>query len=272
MEPIPSWEPLSSLDTERNHALPSSCMAPQAVAPTPAEVLATNVRRLREARGWRQADVAGLARTAGFPAWAEGTVAQIEAGTRRVTTDELFFLSLLLRAPLAELFWPTDPSPTAIVHVGDIPVPAGTLAASAGQLPNPTLVSRAARTVDPTLSATQVGIVLATLQETLPNALGAALLPSNFPADPTAAEEAELLAGVASRLRERPVDVAAVAGRLWNGRGIRAERERRLAAADGTGDPRVRRGHITRALIAELEQAFAEIERARRSTKRRSRR
>lgn len=57
-----------------------------------------------------------------------------------------------------------------------------------------------------------------------------------------------------------PTEVTAISFSLWD-QGLTEEREERLAKSAGAGDVSRRRGHITRKLIAELEN---EIERKRR--------
>lgn len=63
---------------------------------------------------------------------------------------------------------------------------------------------------------------------------------------------------VAKRSNLAPYLVVAGSRRLWGGRRLAEERDRRLAEVEGAGDlsPRSRqakRGHITRQLVAELE-------------------
>jgi hypothetical protein len=60
-------------------------------------------------------------------------------------------------------------------------------------------------------------------------------------------------AELAQRLGLRPEDVYGAAERLW-GHNLHQERERRLAELGdlSASERRVRRGHITRALVAEL--------------------
>ena len=89
-------------------------MAPPSI-PTSSEVLARNLRRLREARRLSQSELAGMLRAVGLRQWVGPTVAQVEAMTRRVSIDELFALSFLLRAPMADLFSPVSK------HVGIAP-------------------------------------------------------------------------------------------------------------------------------------------------------
>jgi hypothetical protein len=80
-----------------------------------------------------------------------------------------------------------------------------------------------------------------------------------------AAGEAEQAA--AGRLGTSPVVLSVLAHRLW-GRGLSAERDRRVAE-QGQAPPRTvqaRHGHITRALLAELQDAYPnvkELDRAR---------
>lgn len=211
--------------------------------PTPSELLAANVRRLREAAGLRQWDVAALMRLNGFTAWVEGTEAQVESGRRRVSTDELFALSLILEAPLSELFQPAEHEHVTHVRVGDF-VPSAS----------------AIRIVVGGSSSTEEG-------EAARKSLRRAIAFRSFRSDLLSAEETELVQDVASRLGRRPSDVANMAKQLWRGNGILMERERRVADAYRQGDIAIHRGHVMRALTAELDEALttAGIRRQRRT-------
>ena len=69
-------------------------------------------------------------------------------------------------------------------------------------------------------------------------------------------EEAGLAEEAAARFGTTPADVKKTAARIWS-RTFREERERRLAKGAGEGDLRVRRGHVTRELMTELEAVYA---------------
>lgn len=75
-----------------------------------------------------------------------------------------------------------------------------------------------------------------------------------------AAVEAVLLERASRLLGESQERIAQAAGECW-GHGIAEERELRLARGSGAGDIRVRRGHVTRLLVEELDQKVFAIER-----------
>ena len=80
-------------------------------------VMAANVRRMREDRGWRQADLAQqMAPTCG---WTANTVAAVENGRRGIGGDEVPFLCHALRVPVTSLY-----GGPATVAAGDLALPA----------------------------------------------------------------------------------------------------------------------------------------------------
>jgi transcriptional regulator with XRE-family HTH domain len=78
-------------------------------------VVASQVRALRERRGWSQADLAGHA------GMLQQTVARLEKGKRRVTVDDLFSLAAALDVAPVELlaasFEPCEVPVTTAVHL-----------------------------------------------------------------------------------------------------------------------------------------------------------
>ena len=71
--------------------------------PTLAEVIGSNLRRVRGERGWLQDDVARRVRAVGVP-WSPPVVAAIEAGTREIHFAELVLAVAALDIDLADLF------------------------------------------------------------------------------------------------------------------------------------------------------------------------
>ena len=190
---------------------------------TPSEIFAGNLRKRREELRWSQEDLAAGCRTWGLDGFARAAIAQIEGGRRRVSLDEAVVLAYLLQTPISPSASVPDrafPSPEKWFSLLTTD-PSTTL--RIGSSPAPAWILRvpASNIVDP-------GAVLKDRREA------------------AAVEKMALDLGVS---RE---DVAQAAVRLW-GHGIFDERERRLA--DGTGDIRVRRGLITRQLMAELSRA-----------------
>jgi transcriptional regulator with XRE-family HTH domain len=91
----------------------------------------------------------------------------------------------------------------------------------------------------------------------LPRVLGVSLeeLLNGLPApSPVEAGPDEATVKAARRLDADPVDVDAMAQRLW-GRTLTAERDVRVGAATRSRADQARRGHVTRALIDELRGA-----------------
>lgn len=66
-------------------------------------VVGMNVRQLREARGWRQIDVASRMAGLGHEQWRDATVAMVEGGNRNVRLDEVADLARVLDTTLVEL-------------------------------------------------------------------------------------------------------------------------------------------------------------------------
>ena len=84
----------------------SSCIL-GCVAVSYADVLAKNVRAARARRGLEQEPLAARMRALGFSAWRRQTVASVEKGTRRLTTEEVFGLALALETRFYALLEPT---------------------------------------------------------------------------------------------------------------------------------------------------------------------
>lgn len=178
-------------------------------------VLAKNIRALREAHGWRQADLAEQAAAQGL-AWTANRVAQVETLRRKLDLIELAGLCWLFGCSLETLL------------EGDetVELPA----------PNQTVPLRRVR------AALLKG---GSAERPATTTAVAAYVPS---------EEARKIAG---RLGVPAIEIDRYAERTY-GRSLPAERDRR--AGDVSAMPKrsaqARRGHVMRALIAEVEQGM----------------
>jgi transcriptional regulator with XRE-family HTH domain len=83
----------------------------------PSQVVADNVRALREQRRHSQAFLAGLVREQGLD-WKQSTVSQVELGARHVNVDELLALAAALAVSPADLLSPFTAMTAALVING----------------------------------------------------------------------------------------------------------------------------------------------------------
>jgi transcriptional regulator with XRE-family HTH domain len=83
----------------------------------PSQVVADNVRALREQRGHSQAFLAALVHQQGLD-WKQSTVSQIELGARHVNVDELLALAAALAVSPADLLSPFTAMTAALVING----------------------------------------------------------------------------------------------------------------------------------------------------------
>ena len=81
------------------HETPESAMDER---PQTARILGTNVKTLRQARGWTQVELAGRLSQLGIDLH-QTTVAKLEAGNRPVSTDELHALASVLEVEYEHL-------------------------------------------------------------------------------------------------------------------------------------------------------------------------
>jgi transcriptional regulator with XRE-family HTH domain len=124
------------------------------------QVIAENVRRLREQAGWTQSALAEAMTKAGFR-WSRVTVAEVEGAVRRIALEELLVLAALFAEPMANLFVPHGPDEIRLANAdadskGDEPVSTGD--ATADAMAEVLRDSAKVRTIDrETLLATLLG-------------------------------------------------------------------------------------------------------------------
>lgn len=193
----------------------------------PAPLIGRRLARIRSDRGLTQGEAARLYRTSGL-AWTRAQVAALESGRRDdLNLGELALLSHALTLPLVEL----------LPDSGDV-----------------SLSDHATTTVG-ALRAWAAGGTMRGLRVTAWDQSSAAEIWNDRMAG-RPPSEAELRA--ARRLGRTWRRVARMAAELWDGRSLDEERDRRLAAA-GQPPTAAYRGHITRALLVELREGFANV-------------
>ena len=214
--------------------------------------IGASIRVLRESRGLRQDDLAGLARPWGMD-WGQATVAAIELGRRQLGIEELALLTKVLDVELANIFG--DSGSVRLTPAVEVDATALSEIFS----------GRARRTsIWPDLRADPVAAQNA--------AIANHLWPAHHHQDPRSSEyqanvgilkaahvdalsDAECKA--ARRLRTFPLAIAATARKLW-GQSFTEERDRRVAKEASTdATPRTLqalRGHVTRRMLEDLEK------------------
>jgi transcriptional regulator with XRE-family HTH domain len=265
-------------------------MAPGTMRATPlSAAIGERMRQLREERGLRQEDVAQAARQLGYR-WTRVAVAQLESGQRRLSAAEFLSLPDMLNFATqtqAALF----ERHRAVVELADL-VPDGGWIALTHE--NRTQARALRLLLRGHLSEVRTTDRDIPLQRHL-NAEGERTFAGVVPPDRTLAERAEIQRAVwpdapdldvqeaareaageaerkaATRLGVPAYAMALAARRQWH-RSLTSERDRRVAerAPDGdeleeeTDDPRrsqarlqAIRGHVTRSLLSELQQAFS---------------
>lgn len=70
---------------------------------TLSQVIGSSLKRIRDARGWTQEELAKWARITGGLRWSQSTVAVAEAGDRSFSFEEVLALSVVLAEPVDEL-------------------------------------------------------------------------------------------------------------------------------------------------------------------------
>jgi transcriptional regulator with XRE-family HTH domain len=188
-----------------------------------AEALRRRIRELRQERGWTQDELGGWASAHGL-AWTRDTASHVEDGSRAVSFEEVLVLLRVFKIGLSGLF-PDDHPPLELsrAHVWE---PAGLVDILNGvfQQQDEDEVQRW-QAEDEEAAITRLAEVKA-----------------------------------AQALGVGRADLNMAARRLW-GRGLTAERDRRLAEATGDREVSARsrqamRGHVTRQLLAELSQTM----------------
>jgi transcriptional regulator with XRE-family HTH domain len=69
--------------------------------PTPEQILARQVRLLRQGRGWSQQEFAEKMRAFGYK-WSQATVTRLEAATRPIRVNELADLAIVFGVPVTQ--------------------------------------------------------------------------------------------------------------------------------------------------------------------------
>ena len=192
-------------------------MSPQ---PTPFQtVVRRNLRRVRAKLGWRQEDLAQVARARGLR-WTANTVTAIEIGRRPLSAEELLLLPTLLQVPLTELISADRDEVTDVDGV---------------------LVTNVA------LNQIARGRPLEEQQSQF------FVTPPRVESGVTEAErKAARNLSEATKSTITSTDLIAMAQRQWDGRRLDEERERRLKSTRRRGSLARQRGHITTQLQNEL--------------------
>lgn len=206
-------------------------------------VKGAGLRKLREARGLRQEDLAETARFAGL-AWTRATVASVEIGRRDLALEELLLLSMALECDLADFFDGPDGAwvqvtPDARASLKE--VRARLRGGGHGQ----SRVHWEVPGYSPNVEE------FAGFLEFEPYEI---LWPTAPKADALAvarAAEAEAEQHLARTLGVSPVAVAVAAFGQW-GHGLSAERDRIIAERSPRGSLQTTRGHVTRSLVGEI--------------------
>jgi hypothetical protein len=216
------------------------------------EVLAVGMKEARQRLGLRQEDAAARARSYGLSTWIRGTVAQAEVGARRFGLEEVLLLALAYETSLTDLIAGDDDELVELTSQARLSVGAlravlrGDQAAMRG-LSTEAVDIPVRRGVAPTSRSGRFPDVLAEAQRfgigdrsMLEHALD---------------EVSDTERHAARKLGTTPERLNMAAMRRW-GRTLAKERDYRLSEQADDVSPRSRqalRGHITRDLMAELE-------------------
>jgi len=212
--------------------------------------LGHRLRQVREERQRTVADVALMSRAVGLNL-DRATVVRIELGQRGVSVADLLLLAMLYGKALADLL-PTEPVQLSEV-AGATPLQlrsALTTAPRGWELPR--LHHGFRQGVDKLVAGAQ------RYAEQFP---GAAPFTVMEAAADARDEVDQTVKNAARRLNVPPAQVRVAARHLWD-RTLTDERDRRVAALGGATSTRARqarRGHVTRALLAELAPAVEAV-------------
>lgn len=207
------------------------------------DVIAANLRRIRRERGLLQEDIATAARWVGVM-WSSVTVTQIESQSRLLSLDEFLLLPLILKCKLKDLLATDDQD--QLIKLGF------------GTVLDAETVGELVSAKGPKLRDDQVPM-LPGLEEKLESRIKTAIerggleptLLSYLKVREGARGEAERKA--AQALKISAVDITAYALRLW-GRSLTEERDTRADEHASQGkETRAVRGHITRALLRDIQ-------------------
>jgi hypothetical protein len=215
------------------------------------EVLAAGMKDARQRLGLRQEDAAARARAYGLSTWIRGTVAQAEVGARRLGLDEVLLLALVYETSLAELIAGDDEELVELTPEARL---------SAGSLRAMLRGDQAAvRDLSTTVDIPSFrGAHQASRSGRFPDVLGEAGrfgMGDRVFLEHALDEVSDAERYAARKLGTTPERLNMAAMRRW-GRTLAQERDRRLNQKADDASARSRqalRGHITRQLMAELE-------------------
>ena len=215
------------------------------------DVIIDNMRRIRRERGLLQEDIATAARWVGVM-WSSITVTQIESQSRLLSLDEFLLLPLILKCTLKDLL---------VTEESDQPIKLGF-----NTIFDADMVAELVSEKGPELKEDQIPM-LPGLEEELDPRIKEAIDLSRL--EPTllsylkvregARGEAERKA--AQALKRPAVEITALALREWS-RSLTEERDTRAEQQTSEGkETRAIRGHITRRLLADIQNAhYARLE------------
>lgn len=207
-------------------------------------IVGMNVKRLRQANKWSQDELARRVRSWGLR-WSSSVIAGIEAGTKTLDLSEVLLLALVFERGVPELL-----AGPGAAYIGGARL---SLTEARDLLtPRPKFRRRGG------LTYKERAAVVAEMDEALsearrrwPDSTMKDVQIANRDLENDAERKAARRLGVSTRT------VALAAHRLWK-RSLTAERERLMAelstAADDGRSSQTRRGHITRGLVAELDE------------------
>lgn len=212
------------------------------------DVIIDNMRRIRKERGLLQEDIATAARWVGVM-WSSLTVTQIESQSRLLSLDEFLLLPLILKCKLADLLATEDEDQLIKLGFGtvlDSETVAGLVSATGPKLRDDQ-VPMLPGLEDKLETRVKTAVRGALLEETL---LSYLLVREG------ARGEAERKA--AQTLKISAAQITAYSLRRW-GKSLTEERDSRASQqATEEKETRAVRGHITRALLREIQAAEEE--------------